>query len=238
MRPFVDQLKLLSKQLLPTGRAFWAKVGGDYDKLITALNLSDAQAYTDAVSTLNSAIPDNDQFSEDDATAWEIRLGLITNPAVSLEDRKAAIIRKMNHPGTQKARQNYLYLQAQLQAAGFDVYVYENIFPDGMGGYTTKTPDQFSLLPYPRSPIRYGFGRRYGLYNYGFNYGNKVANSMNQSDDDFFSIGQNLKCTFFIGGSSAGNWASVDTNRQKEFRQLILKIKPVQTVAFLLVNYI
>jgi len=237
MKPISDQLKALSKQLLPTGRAFWAKVGGDFDKLISALNASDVQLYNDSVSTINSAIPDNDQFSEDDATAWEIRLGMITNPAVPLADRKSAIIRKMNHPGTQKARQNYLYIQGQLQKAGFSVYVYENIFPDGMGGYTTKSPDVFSLLPFPRADVQYG-QPQFGDFQYGGGYSNKVVNSILQSADDAFDLGSDLKATFFIGGNPAGTWANVDKNREQEFRQLILKLKPTQTAAFLLINYV
>lgn len=237
MKPIGDQLKALSRQLLPTGRAFFAKVGGQFDKLINGLNSSDVQLYNDAVSTINSAIPDNDQFSSDDATAWEIRLGMITNPAVSLTDRKAAITRKMNHPGTQKARQNYLYIQDQLQKAGFSVYVYENIFPDGMGGYTTQTPDEFSLLPFPRASIQYG-PPEYGDFPYGGGYSNKVVNSVFQSIDDVFDLGSNLKATFFIGGSTSGSWANVDKNREKEFRQLILKLKPTQMAAFILVNYV
>lgn len=232
----VDKIKSLTNQLYPTGRTFWKKLASDFDKLTDGLNASEVRAYNDAVSTLDSAIPDNDNFSTDDATAWEVRLGLITNPAVSLSDRKLAIIRKMNHPGTIPARQNYRYLQGQLQAAGFNVFVYENRFQTSVG-YITKTPTQFSLTTYPVVPLQYGL-LQYGDFQYGNSYGNKVANSINQTEDDSFDLGTNLKSTFFIGGSPAGSYADVQLSRKVEFRQLILKIKPVQTVAFLLINYI
>jgi hypothetical protein len=232
----VDKIKTLTSQLLPTGRAFWNKKGGSFDKLLSGLAASEARAYSDAVSILDSAIPDNANFTAEDATLWEIRLGLITNPLVSLSDRKLAIQRKMNHPGTIKARQNFRYLQEQLQAAGFDVYVYENRFPDGFGGYVTKSPTAFSLLPYPIRYNQHG-DFQHGQTNHGGSYSNKIANSVNGSDDLSFSISPNLRSTFFIGGPTPGSWAVVDNNRQIEFRQLVLRIKPVQTVAFLLINF-
>src|SRR5690606_32537660 len=102
------------------------------------------RAYADALKIQDAQLPDNDGFTADDATDWERRLGMIYSPLVPLADRKLAILRKMNHPGTIKARQNWLYVEGQLRAAGFDVYVHENRFDDGMGGYDTKTPVELS----------------------------------------------------------------------------------------------
>lgn len=237
MSVVLDKIKKLTKQLYPTGRAFWAPLGGDFDKLTSGLAASEERAYLDAVSILDSALPDNSNFTSQDATDWERRLGLVTNTLVTLSDRKLAIIRKMNHPGTIKTRQSYLYLQGQLQAAGFNVYVYENRFSDGMGGYTTKTPTEFSILPYPLGSVQHGDFQHGDAQHGGGFYGNKVANHISRSDDDSFSVGLNFRSTFFVGGPTAGTWAVVDVNREDEFRQLILKIKPVQTVGFLLVNF-
>lgn len=233
----INRIKTLTSQLFPTGRAFWKKYASDFDKLMSGLAASEARAYLDAISIKDSALPDNDNFTEDDASAWEIRLGLITNPLVALVDRKSAIRRKMNHPGTIKARQNYRYLQEQLQAAGFDVFVYENIFPDGFGGFVTKTPSAFSLLPFSSTSIQHGDFQHADFQHGNIFYGDKIVNSVDIDGDKFFDLGFNLRSTFFIGGSSAGSWATVDYNRQLEFRQLVLKIKPVQTVAFLLINF-
>lgn len=233
----LEKIKALTRQLYPRGRAFKMPFDSTFEKVHKALAISEARAYSDAVSTLNSALPDNDDFSEDDATDWERRLGLISNPAVSLANRKLAIERKMNHPGTIKARQHYLYLQGQLQAAGFDVYVFENRFPDGFGGYVTKTPTEFSLTTYPTTDQQYG-DQQYGSFQYGGTFGNKVANSIYEIRDNAFDLGSNLKSTFFIGGEVEGSFADVDAEREDEFRQLILKIKPDQTVGFLLINYV
>lgn len=235
----LEQIKKLGKSLYPTGRVFKMRKNGVFDTLNTALAQSEARAYADAVSILNSAIPDNVNFTAGDATAWERRLGIASNSAVALEDRKLAIQRKMNHPGTIKARQNYRYLQDQLAKAGFtNLYVYENRFPDGGGGYITKTPTEFSLIPYPFDSPQYSDGLQYGDAEYGGSFGNKVVNSVDQAIDDLFDIGDDFRSTFFVGGDPAGSWADVDENREIELRQLILKIKPVQTVAFLLINYI
>ncbi len=233
----VDRIRMLTNQLFPTGRAFWKRYGSDFDKLMSGLNASEARAYLDAVSIKDSSLPDNSNFSADDASAWETRLGLITNPLVALADRKLAIQRKMNHPGTIRARQNYRYLQEQLRAAGFDVYVYENRFPDGFGGYTTKTPTVFSLLPFPTSFVEHGDFEHGDIQHGNIYYGDKIVNAIENNGDKFFDLGTNLRSTFFIGGSTPGSWATVDVNREVEFRQLVLKIKPVQTIAFLLINF-
>lgn len=235
----VDQIKKLSRSLYPTGRAFKMPKDGFFDKLNSGLAKGKARVYSDAFSILDSALPDNANFTAEDATAWERRLGLVSNSAISLEDRKLYIKRKMNHPGTIKARQNFRYLQDQLWQAGFtNLYVYENRFSDGMGGYVTKTPTEFSLIPYPFSSPQYSDLLEYGDAEYGGSFGNKVVNSMDQAIDDLFDIGDDFRSTFFVGGTPEGSWADVDAAREESLRQLILKIKPVQTVGFLLVNYI
>lgn len=233
----VDKIVKLTNQLFPTGRAFKMALESELRLLANGLAVSEAQAITDILSTLDSALPDNDDFETEDATDWERRLGLVSNPLVDLEDRKLAIQRKMNHPGTIKARQHYLYIQGQLRAAGFDVYVYENRFDDGMGGYETQTPAEFSLDPYPTIYIQHG-DHQHGDIQHGTTFSNKVVNSLEADVDNNFDLGGDLRNTFFIGGDPAGSWADVDAERETEFRQLILKLKPAQAVAFLLINYV
>jgi len=225
----------LTKQLFPTGRAFRLNEESFKERLHKALAESEARAYSDAVSILDSAIPDNENFTTQDAEQWEHRLGLITNNLVSLEDRKAAIERKMNHPGTIKPRQHYLYLQAQLQAAGFDVYVHENRFPLGGGAYETKTPQELSGDS--GNVVQHG-DIQHGDAQTGTGSWDLVANSIDEDLDLTFNIGSNLKSTFFIGGPYVGDFADVEESRKLEFRQLILRVKPVQTIAYLFINYV
>lgn len=233
----LDKIKALTKQLFPTGRAFKMPKDGVLQKLMDGLAESEKRAYDDAVSILNSTIPDNDQFSADDATDWERRLGLITGTGVSLADRKLAILRKYNHPGEIKAREHYLFLQKQLRDAGFDVYVHENRFPYGDGSYYTLSPTVIDP-GYPVVASQYSPMYQYGQIQYGGTLGNKVANHISESLDNGFVIGNDMKHTFFVGGPYLGDYATVPLNRKDEFRQLILRTKPVETVGFLFINFV
>lgn len=233
-----DQILKLTKQLYPTGRAFRIPFQGALDKLHNALSLSEERAWNDAVAIKYSILPDNANFTADDATDWERRLGMIYSPAVPLADRKAAILRKMNHPGTIPARQHYLYLEYALQLAAFNVYVYENRFALYPSGYETHNPLTVSsgvgAYVTRHGPWRHG-QRRHGI---SYNPFNRVINHIDEALDAPFDVGSNLRSTFFIGGPTIGSFANVDINRKDEFRQLILRIKPAQTVAYLFINYV
>lgn len=210
--------------------------GGTLEKLHNGLNLSEVRAYDDARSILDSALPDNDSFTTDDATDWERRLGIASSNAVPLADRKLAIIRKINHPGTIKARQNYRYVEAQLQAAGFDVHVYENKFPDGSGGFVTKTPEQ--ILGTSAGAAIHSPTVRHGTIRHGGTYSNKIVSYIEQEKDAQFVVAPNFRSTFYIAGGTINTFANVLASRKTEFRQLILQLKPVQECGFLFVNYV
>lgn len=251
-----DKIISFTKQLYPTGRAFKMPGGSIFDQLHRGLALSEERAYTDALSILDSILPDNDNFTAENATDWERRLGLITNESLDLQIRKDAIARKINHPGTIRARQHYLYLERQLRLADFDVYIFENKFPDGMGGFETKTPNEIlavegvqhgdfqtgdeqhggesvPLLAVPEhGDIQHGDSQGGG----GFS--NIIANYIDESLDSTFNVGDNLRSTFFISGQPLGTFANVDATRKEEFRQLILKTKPAQAIGYLFINYI
>lgn len=233
----IDKIKSLTKQLYPKGRAFKMPFGGDLEKLHNALQVSEAQAFTDAKSILFDILPDNDNFTSDDATNWERILGMINNTSVPLEDRKLAIQRKLNFPGVNKARQSHLYLQEQLQSAGFDVYVFENRFSNYPEGYITRDAVEVSGDSGIMQDVNYG-EFNYGEENYGTIYNNLIANSITQAGDIGFDVGGNLRKTFFIGGTPLGTFANVPAEREEEFRQTILRLKPEQTVAFIFINYI
>lgn len=233
-----DDILKLTKSLYPDGRVFEFHDANDMDLLHRALARGEARAWDDALDILNSILPDNDNFTAADATDWERRLGIASGgDSVPLADRKLAIIRKMNHPGTIKARQNYRYLQGQLQAAGFNVTVYENRFDDGGGGLITKTPGEVL-------GVNYGIAR-YGMFQFGqTNYGGytagvtKIVNFLEEALDEQFIVGDNYRSTFFIAGDTIDTFADVDADRKEEFRQLILLTKPVQCCGFLFVNYV
>lgn len=217
----------LSKQLFPTGRAWWIRLNGIFHKLLQGLSLSEQRVHDATVFLLDAILPDNDNFDEEDAANWEKALGLYNQSYLSLADRKKIILRKMQHPGNIPARQHYLYLEGQLQNAGFDVYVHEN---------------RFGSPPVINNPV----AAIYGEINYGqINYGNqginhsKIINYIDANkDSQLIGDGVNMRATFFIGSQVFPNRADVPNERKKEFRELILKIKPAQTAGFLLINYI
>lgn len=229
----LSQIRALTAQLYPTGRAFGVRgwLGGLHD----ALSLSEAQAYSDALGILDSILPDNPNFTAQDATDWERRLGLITNTSALLSTRMALIQRRMNHPGTIKARQHYLYVQGQLQAGGFPVYVYENRFPVG-GGYVTEDP----------AVVAGGGGvvlnqldlHQLGDAQLGGAWGALIANSIYAGVDASFDVGADQRSTFFIGGYPIGTYANIPAASEQAFRQLVLQLKPAQTVAYLFINYV
>jgi hypothetical protein len=219
----LQKLKNLFGQLLPTGRVFKIPFDGDLAKLRDALSESEKRLYDDAKSIFNSALPDNDDFAEDDATAWEFRLGLVSNDNVDLEDRKLGIKRKMNHPGGIPARQHYLFLQRELRNAGFDVYVHEN--PDRLSPFDVIG----GTILYQHGDFQHGDSQHGGLT------GDFVINKM--TSEIGAAIGTNYSTVFFIGGENLGDFANVDVNRERELRQMILRIKPLNQIAYLLINY-
>jgi uncharacterized protein YmfQ (DUF2313 family) len=228
----------LQKQLYPTGRAFRMPAGSDAEKYHTALAKVFADTLQDALGILDALLPDNDNFTVDDATIWEKKLGIYSSSAVPLADRKLAIKRKYAHPGTIKARQHYLYIESQLRAAGFDVYVYENRFDDGMGNIISKSPYEV-INVIPDSGKFHATDVYHGTDTYmGDEVDYKVANSIYDAVDALFTVpADNYSSTFFIGGSSLGDFATVDNNRRLEFRDLILRLKPLHTIAYLFVNF-
>lgn len=224
-----DKLVRLAKILYPTGRAFKMPSASDFEKMTKALAKSEERYYNDMVFLLWAILPDNVNFTADDCTDWERRLGLPYSPLSSLNDRKSAIFRKLNAPGINPAKGHYLNLERQLQLAGFNVKVYENIpaTDPATAGWSSLT-----------SQIQYGLPNQYGNMQFGVGYSNMIVNYIDEAKDSAFNLGGSFSCTFFIGGATIGSNANVPAVRKNEFRELILKLKQVQDVGFLYINYI
>ena len=239
---FIDQIRDLFRQLMPTGRAFKGPVGGYLDDLNNALSISERVAYSNAISTFDSAIPDNinGNFTTQDAADWERRLGLTQyNPTPApgyiptLQTRLQAIQQQYNYPGNTLPRGFWKYVQDQLQAAGFNVWVYENRFFIG-GQWVTKNPVDIIGGGITSNELA---DHELGDAQLGGGYDNLIANSIDPAVDASFNTGSNLRSTFFIGGATLGTWAYIPLAQQQQFRQLVLRLKPTQTVAFLFVIY-
>ena len=239
-----------------TGAVFVIPKDGPREKLLNALSESETRVYNDALSIFDSILPDNDNFTVQDATDWEVRLGMINGSGVAFDERKAAIIRKMNHPGDIKARQSADYLEQSLHLANFNVYIHENlaglapqnalVLPANIArsgqrrsGDGARSGNVFTNFSSFFSTVRSGQRRSGdGVRSAQKTFTNVLANHIDEDLDKNFSVGGFYKATFFVGGPVFGTTATVPIGRKEEFRQLILKIKPVHTVGYLFINYI
>jgi hypothetical protein len=225
----------LAVQLYPTGRAFYMLKESIKEKLHNAINISFIRFIDDANFTIDSCFPDNDNFSIEDCRLWEYRLGMISNEALDTQIRKEAIKRRMSRGRNVKARQHINYLQYQLQSAGFDVYLHENGFIES-GVLVYKKPQEILYLQ-PENvqhggTTQHGIGVQHGGVN-----AEVIANSY--KPNEIYSVAdENLYATFFIGGETLGASTEVALNRQEEFRELVLKLKPAHLVAFTFINYV
>jgi hypothetical protein len=224
-----DQIIAFTRQLYPSGRAFKMPDTGTLEALHIGLMQSEERAYADALAILNSVLPDNSEFTVADASDWERRLGMIDGSANLLADRKLAIERKLSQPGLNPAKGHYLYVQSQLRAAGFDVYVHENI--------AAESPSDVSGSSSILTDVQHG-DFQHGDTQHGGYYNNMVVNHIDEAKDASFQTGVNFRASFFIGGQVKGTFTDVLATRKNEFRQLILQLKQVQNVAFLFINYI
>ncbi len=225
----------LVRDLYPTGSAFRIPYNGVFYNLHVAINRSFIRVVEDANLTIDSSIPDNDNFGEDDAELWEFRLGLNLSSSLTLAEKKAAIRRKFAYPGNVRARQHPLFIQSQLQAAGFDVYVHENRFFEG-GEWVFKTPEEVAAVTLEASQHG-GNSQHGGSFQHGSGQFQVIANLAVRNET--FSVGNNnLWATFFIGGQTLGDFANVPDNRLIEFKELVLKLKPAHTVAFTFINFV
>lgn len=229
-----DELQLIElfdlvNQLYPTGRAFVMPEDGIFKKLHQSINVSFLNVINMYRQLFDSSIPDNDNFSDVDATFLEFKYGLITNQQTSLELRKQALNRKIGRANNQRPRQSSNYIQQQMNEAGFNVTVHENTPPYQNIG---------SILLGSLASSEHGLDFQHGgMAQHGGTTFEVVANSINQ---EFISspTANQLWATFFIGGETLGETADIPESRRREFRELVLKLKPAHLVVYLLINYV
>ena len=252
----LEKILKLTKQLYPKGAAFNYNLNSFWYKLHKGLAQTESTLFEETEGVLDHILPDNDNFNEFDATIWEKRLGLITNALTPLADRKAAIITKLNHPGIYPALQSIDHLENVLRGAGFDVYCFQNldeqtpeevlfdVLEGGEMGDDSEMGDVEMIDPveyYPDffSSFEMGDDAEMGdVEMNGFSFNQLVVNNIDEIKDSSFDYYSNLRQTFFVCGNPFGTIADVSNSRKDEFRQLILRTKPVESVGFLLVNYI
>lgn len=232
---FVDIMANLSRQLYPTGRAWWMPYNGVFDNLHKAINRSFIRVVEASNSLIDSTIPDNENFTIYDIELWEYRLGITSNDLISNDNRILAIKRKLSYRANSRYRQSKSFIEFQLRQAGFDVYVHENKYFDG-GEWKYYTPNEISNISTTEiqhsDSLQHGGGTQHGFSSFDL-----IANEAVIKES--FSIGSgNLWATFFIGGENLGDVATVPASRLLEFKELVLKLKPAHLVAFTFINYV
>lgn len=230
-----EELMALANQLYPTGRVWNLSEQSLFNKLHQAINKSILRVAAQAYSLIDGTFPDNTNFTEDDAIIWEYRLGLVA-ASLTLDQRKANIYRKIAFPQNVKARQSLAYIESQLNLAGFDVKLYENIFYDDEGNIIRKLPSE--ILDMQSSTIQHGGITQHGSgTQHGGGNTEVIANEANTENYNIGGVNK-LYATFFIAGTTIEQIATVERTREREFRELILKLKPAHLVGYLFVNYI
>ncbi len=225
----VGELGDLYVQLYPTGRAFYQNENGIFRKFHSAINTSIGRLMRDADLIIEKNIPDNDNFNIDDCRLWEYRLGLSSNESLDLTTRRLMIKRKLGHPNNVKSRQTKSYMEFQLQAAGFDVYVHENTIP-------YQSPND--IIGLSSNEVQHADDIYHGdSLQHGGDSFDVIANSFEESEAYAIGGEANLWATFFIGGENLGDYANITTNRLREFKELVLKLKPAHLAAFTFINY-
>ena len=213
--------------------------GGVLWRLLTAFAKNINIARGTGYNVLEARLPDNEGFTLQDAHDWYRRLGMYDSGSVSFADMKAAITQKLSFPAVELGVQSPEFIQEQLRAAGFDVYVYRNHFSDGSGGFKTLRPSEVLGIPTGQAYLNNFY---LGQLNLNATYADAgitlVANYLEEEKDADFVIGDNYNATFFIAGSSVNVFAEVPIDRKIEFRQLIHQLKRLETVGFLFVNYV
>jgi hypothetical protein len=219
----------LASQLYPTGRAFYMIKGGVMDRTHLAFNTSFIRLLNDSKSTIDSVFPDNENFNADDCSLWEYRFGMITDTSLAVSERRKAILRRMSRGQNVPARQHKNYIEYQLQLAGFDVYVHENTSP------FKRPQDIIDLLP---NNVQHGGDTQHGIgVQHGGSSSDIIANSYKPNEQHSVADDK-LWATFFIGGEVLGDMALIPSNREEEFRELVLKLKPAHLVAFTFIDYV
>lgn len=235
IKSLTDIFADLASQLYPTGRAFYMKKGGVMNNTHLAFNRSFIRLVEDAKATIDSTFPDNENFTADDCSLWEYRFGMVTDTSLSVQQRRAAIYRRMSRGRNIPARQHKNYIEAQLQLAGFDVYVFENGFIEG-GVKVYKKPED--IIAGLAGEVQHGENSQHGIgMQHGGGNSQVIANSY--KPNEIYSVSdERLWATAFVGGSTLGSMAEIPAKREEEFRELILKLKPAHLVFFSFVNYV
>lgn len=246
----------ITEKLFPTGRAHKVgKVGEDM-----RLALSDGvERVNDAIDNLtHGVLPDNPNFNIDWCLRHERVYGLSVYPSDTLQIRVARILSHITPYPKDVGVLSLQVLQDEIDAAGWAgvLYIHENL-----GGLYPQ-----DVLPQLSYPMQSGDGQlgdfQLGGYDYANDYSqfyqwfqladfqlgggmlgtvpqfnNKIANSLQWFDDLFVNLSP-IENTFYVCGQNLGDIVVLPQSDEIPLRQLLLDIKPLNSVGFLLIEYV
>lgn len=264
---YAVDVSIAAMNLYPTGQWFDLSLNSNIRKLNNGISLFFSRAWDSIKEIGYWILPDNDRFDAEAIGLWENVFGIPENTNKSLNERRDTITQRMQFPGEILARQSRGYIENQLRVAGFDVYVTLNRFPASdviseSGSESMEMGAETADMNYS-GPSSFRFERREPEVGYTELIANNIKSDAdinifevdiyNESGGESMEMGgakadmagetvlnreHQLRGTFFVHGSTYPALASVPLIRKKEFRELILKLKPAQMVGFLYINYV
>lgn len=241
------------RSLYPTGYIWKMAIGSNIYKLHDAISTFLSRIFNDAFGIKDACLPDSDRFTVTDLTDWEKQYGLLGTG--TFEDRKNAVAQAMAYPGGILARQSTKYIEDQLRLAGFDVTVVYNRYPNDVYSFRVGTARAGTARAnnnsFANSTSR--FKRLEPVAGWTEICANYIDPAMDAGVFDA-KRSSNRVGTSRVGKATAGADATVNRElqlrstafvtgnvsiaRKKEFRNLILRLKPRQMAYYLYVNYI
>lgn len=224
----------LYKYLLPTGRAFRITTDKFLRQLFNGLTgiPEDVKTFYDEI--FFNIFPD----TTTNIALWENQWGIIDYGQTDQQR-----IDRLNAAWSAVGGQSPRYLQDTLQAAGFDVYVYDSFEP----GTTLILRDpniipiellvnniletNFEITSTSGDPTMFS-GDPKALSGYFENFDFQKKEYVIPTDPDKYS------CFVYVGGATFPNKANIPAEREEEFKTLCLKILPTHLWIGLLVNYV
>lgn len=237
-------------------------IGADFN---TQILLAETQALSDFNDKMDQLLaqkyPDNPVFDQEDTENWERVFGISPADSMTLEERRQVVVAKQQYPNGVIDRGHWKFIQDQLQANGFDVYLHENRteateFTTQCGISQCSDETQCGGFNYPTEVFE-AVEPDPSYTEYCANYlepeldatvfdpgGGTYCGSAQCGDDTqcsdpvFEDRNQQLSYTCFVSAATYPNKADVPLDRKNEFRELLLKLKPAHVVMILYINYI
>lgn len=218
------------KRLAPIGEAYKLFKNTENEKLVRALAEEPGRIkdFYDLVQL--SGVPDGN-IPADALSDWETFLNLPKNDSLTDEERNQRITGKYAGQGGQGPD----YIQDVMQAAGFPVYVFENIppvDPTGLPGIVIHGPPNYTEK------------RRYDATLGGFTLGSKTLGAFLGTGIEPVEVAIPSDSTkwiyvfFLTGPSGLGDFVNISADKETDFRNQILQIKPAHAWVLAQVNFI